>query len=114
MGALSAMATQTEIPLPTKSSSFPKKFELGFRDQPDPDFEASFKGMKILLAEDNLVNQKVACQQLKKFGIEVDVVCDGQQCLDALEGHRDDYDLILMDVQVRSFIVFPPSQITSV
>ena len=97
------MATHSDIPLPTKSSSFPKKFEWGPNDQPDPSFEASLRGMKILLAEDNLVNQKVACQQLKKFGTEVDVVSDGQQCLDALEGHRDDYDLILMDVQVRSF-----------
>ncbi|KAG0599532.1 hypothetical protein M758_12G159300 [Ceratodon purpureus] len=100
VSALSAMATHSDIPLPTKSSSFPKKFEWGPNDQPDPSFEASLRGMKILLAEDNLVNQKVACQQLKKFGTEVDVVSDGQQCLDALEGHRDDYDLILMDVQM--------------
>ncbi|KAH7424053.1 hypothetical protein KP509_12G087400 [Ceratopteris richardii] len=59
-----------------------------------------FKGVKVLLAEDNLVNQKVACQQLKKFGIEVDVVNDGQQCLDTLERSWDLYDLILMDVQM--------------
>ena len=58
------------------------------------------KGMKVLLAEDNVVNQKVACQQLKKFGTHVDVVSDGQQCLNALQKGRDDYDLILMDVQV--------------
>lgn len=65
--------------------------------------------MKILLAEDNLVNQKVACQQLKKFGTQVDVVCDGQQCLEALEGRRDDYDLILTDVQVWP-LFFPSSR----
>eukprot|EP00250_Pteridium_aquilinum_P014006 c21715_g2_i1 orf=1260-4529(+) len=59
-----------------------------------------FKGMKVLLAEDNLVNQKVACQQLKKFGIQVDVVSDGQQCLNALQKDWDNYDLILMDVQM--------------
>ncbi|KAI5081858.1 hypothetical protein GOP47_0001601 [Adiantum capillus-veneris] len=58
------------------------------------------KGMKVLLAEDNLVNQKVACQQLRKFGIEVDVVSDGQQCLDTLQRSWDVYDLILMDVQM--------------
>ncbi|MCO5560219.1 hypothetical protein L7F22_013830 [Adiantum nelumboides] len=58
------------------------------------------KGMKVLLAEDNLVNQKVACQQLKKFEIEVDVVSDGQQCLDTLQRNWDMYDLILMDVQM--------------
>ncbi|KAH7422099.1 hypothetical protein KP509_13G090600 [Ceratopteris richardii] len=59
-----------------------------------------FKGLRVLLAEDNLVNQKVACKQLKKFGTQVDVVCDGQQCLAALSINRDKYDLILMDVQM--------------
>ncbi|MCO5590676.1 hypothetical protein L7F22_044650 [Adiantum nelumboides] len=58
------------------------------------------KGKKVLLAEDNLVNQKVARQQLKKFGIEVDVVSDGQQCLDTLRQGWDNYDLVLMDVQM--------------
>ncbi|MCO5584120.1 hypothetical protein L7F22_038043 [Adiantum nelumboides] len=62
--------------------------------------EELFKGLKVLLAEDNLVNQKVACKQLKKFGTQVDVVCDGQQCLKALSVNRDRYDLILMDVQM--------------
>lgn len=61
---------------------------------------AQIRGMKVLLAEDNLVNQKVACQQLKKFGIYVDVVSDGQQCLNALQKSWDNYDLILMDVQM--------------
>ncbi|KAJ7564046.1 hypothetical protein O6H91_03G134600 [Diphasiastrum complanatum] len=63
-------------------------------------FAGFLKGMKVLLAEDNVVNQKVACQQLKKFGSVVDVVSDGQQCLNALQTKRDDYDLVLMDVQM--------------
>lgn len=62
--------------------------------------EGLFKGLRVLLAEDNLVNQKVACKQLNKFGTQVDVVCDGQQCLTALSVNRDKYDLILMDVQM--------------
>ncbi|KAH9327790.1 hypothetical protein KI387_007968, partial [Taxus chinensis] len=64
-----------------------------------PGNEVIFRGLKVLLAEDNLVNQKVACQQLKKFGSEVDVVGDGQQCINALQVDREKYDLILMDVQ---------------
>lgn len=99
--AIGALATNhSDVALPTKASSFPKKFDWGQKDESDASMEVLLKGMRILLAEDNLVNQKVACQQLKKFGTQVDVVCDGQQCLDTLEGHRDDYDLILMDVQV--------------
>jgi osomolarity two-component system sensor histidine kinase NIK1 len=99
--AIGALATNhSDVALPTKASSFPKKFDWGQKDESDASMEVLLKGMRILLAEDNLVNQKVACQQLKKFGTQVDVVCDGQQCLDTLEGHRDDYDLILMDVQM--------------
>ncbi|XP_024357551.1 uncharacterized protein [Physcomitrium patens] len=101
VGVLQSMAMENETtPPPTKSSSFPKKFEWSPNAQLDPNFEASLRGMKILLAEDNIVNQKVACQQLKKFGTEVDVVSDGQQCLDALERDRNGYDIILMDVQM--------------
>jgi PAS domain S-box-containing protein len=50
---------------------------------------------KILLAEDNLVNQKVAVQMLKKMGYEVDVAFDGEEALAAWK--RDNYDVILMD-----------------
>lgn len=106
VGAL-LTSNHSDINLPAKSSSLPKKMEWSQKDESDPNLEVLMKGMKILLAEDNLVNQKVACQQLKKFGTQVDVVCDGQECLDTLEGHRDDYDLILMDVQVISnFFLF--------
>lgn len=95
------------IPLPAKSSSLPRKLERSSSlEEQDPEFGAILRGMRILLAEDNVVNQKVACQQLKKFGTQVKVVNDGQQCLEALEGHRDDYDLILMDVQVRCLCQF--------
>ncbi|KAH7387639.1 hypothetical protein KP509_16G034300 [Ceratopteris richardii] len=66
-----------------------------------PESKDSFtKHMRVLLAEDNLVNQKVACQQLRKFGIECDVVSDGQQCLNALHKDWEKYDLVLMDVQM--------------
>ncbi len=91
----------SDLPLPIKLSSFPRNSDRDpSTEDVDPKFEGLLRGMKILLAEDNLVNQKVACHQLKKYGMHVEVVSDGQQCLDALEGHRDDFELILMDVQV--------------
>jgi len=52
----------------------------------------------ILLAEDNLINQIVATEFLKKRGHEVVVVEDGRQAVDALE-HRQ-FDLVLMDIQM--------------
>lgn len=56
------------------------------------------KGFKILLAEDNLINQKVAMRTLNSAGYDVDAVMNGEQ---AVRAHtQNHYDLILMDVQM--------------
>jgi CheY-like chemotaxis protein len=54
--------------------------------------------LKILVAEDNTVNQKVVQQLLAHLGYRADVVANGIEVLDALE--RQNYDVILMDVQM--------------
>jgi signal transduction histidine kinase/CheY-like chemotaxis protein len=54
--------------------------------------------LRILLAEDNAVNRKLALRLLERMGHQADVVEDGQAAVDALE--TTDYDLILMDVQM--------------
>ena len=53
---------------------------------------------RILLAEDNLINQKVALQILRVLGYRADVAQDGEEVLKLLE--TQSYDLILMDVQM--------------
>ncbi|MDE2507341.1 MAG: response regulator, partial [Planctomycetota bacterium] len=59
--------------------------------------------LRLLLAEDNAVNQKLAVRLLERRGHQVVVVDDGQQALDALEAARTSlnaFDLVLMDVQM--------------
>ncbi len=54
--------------------------------------------MKILLAEDNLINQKLAERVLEIFGYQVDLAENGQQAFDMMQ--KNGYDLILMDVMM--------------
>ncbi len=56
--------------------------------------------LKILLAEDNIVNQKVALNILARLGYGVEVATNGIEVLNRLQS--DNYDVILMDVQMPS------------
>jgi signal transduction histidine kinase/ActR/RegA family two-component response regulator len=56
---------------------------------------APLTGLRVLVAEDNLVNQKVVGNWLRKFGCTFEIVANGQLALDALR--RADYDMVLMD-----------------
>jgi len=74
-------------------------------DRPDPSHgpvtpgvETGAASYRILLAEDNAVNQKLMLRVLAKMGHAVDVVADGRQAVEA--ALRMEYDVILMDCQM--------------
>jgi hypothetical protein len=59
--------------------------------------------LRILLAEENPINQKVALRILERLGYEADIASDGQEVLERLE--RAPYDVIFMDVQTRRVVL---------
>jgi CheY-like chemotaxis protein len=59
---------------------------------------ASRLPLRVLLCDDNIVNQKVAARLLKQMGYRADIAANGLEALEALD--RQPYDLILMDVMM--------------
>ncbi|MDE6184033.1 MAG: response regulator, partial [Lachnospiraceae bacterium] len=63
--------------------------------------ESNFKGKKILLVEDNEINQEIAVEILKELGFIMDVADDGSVAVDKVKASNPgQYDLILMDIQM--------------
>ncbi|NJP04483.1 MAG: response regulator [Chloroflexaceae bacterium] len=63
-----------------------------------PQAEQFAPALRILIAEDNLFNQKVTVRLLERMGYTADLAVDGQEVLDRLQ--EQTYDVILMDVQM--------------
>lgn len=76
-----------------------KKRELLPHDKIIKDDFATFKGTKILIAEDNIINQKVIAGLLSTSGIDITIANDGQEALNILE-KESDFAIIFMDAHM--------------
>jgi len=68
------------------------------RPEPPAPAAAHTRAERVLIAEDNIVNQKVATSMLAKLGFRADVAANGREVLEALD--RQTYDIIIMDVHM--------------
>ena len=77
---------------------------------PTSQLETQFQNrVRVLLAEDNAINRRVAVQMLKRLGCMVDIAEDGQVALEALD--KKHYDLVLMDCQMPRLDGFEATRI---
>lgn len=60
--------------------------------------EGDHNCLRILLVEDNLINQKVAQKMLKRLGHDADLAVNGKEAIQALESHP--YQIVFMDIQM--------------
>jgi len=82
------------------TASFGKGSEVKARrpEAPRTLSPSSLASYRLLLAEDNIPNQKVALAILKRFGLSADIACNGREAIEALR--KTHYDLVLMDMQM--------------
>ena len=59
-----------------------------------------FQGSKILIVEDNFINQKIFLSTLNKSGIDITIANNGEESLDLLLTQKKEFDLILMDISM--------------
>ena len=80
---------------PDPAAAGPRSDEPSFAGTPAATRTAN---VRVLVAEDNVVNQRVVVRQLKKLGFNAHAVSNGREVLDALQ--RAPYDIILLDCQM--------------
>jgi len=59
-----------------------------------------FNGTKLLIVEDNIINQKVLTNILKPSGIKIEIANNGQEAVDMVKQAKDKFDLVLMDINM--------------
>jgi signal transduction histidine kinase/DNA-binding response OmpR family regulator/HPt (histidine-containing phosphotransfer) domain-containing protein len=63
-----------------------------------PDFRGMYAGQRVLLVEDNPINQYIAAETLRKLGVDVQLAANGAEAVEKVR--EEPFDLVLMDVQM--------------
>ena len=82
-------------------SRYPVEREVpdGYRGLQVPAFQCDrLGGCRLLLVEDDVINQEVACELLVDTGLQVEVASNGREAVDRVRA--GDYDIVLMDMQM--------------
>lgn len=66
----------------------------------DIDCFTYFKGSRVLIVEDNMINQKIIVSVLKQSGMEMEIANNGQEALDLLFHDKKQFDIVLMDISM--------------
>lgn len=74
--------------------------ELAHLEEADPTEVDRLAGVRVLLVEDNKVNQQVASGLLRKRGLEVTLAHNGRDALERLHAYPEAFDVILMDLEM--------------
>jgi signal transduction histidine kinase/CheY-like chemotaxis protein len=90
---------------PTKPSQLYRKISGIFSPSSTPrqaappeDHAYRLSELKVLVVDDNRLNQKVALRMLEKLGVAADLACDGMEGVEMAE--QNEYDIVLMDIQM--------------
>ena len=88
------------VSLPCPIANDPKESSFSQDLLPLDIFNKRYAGTKVLIVEDNKVNQTIVNKMCEKFGLASHAVEHGAECLQHLNEQPDHYDLILMDCQM--------------
>ena len=86
--------------LPRRLAVCVQRVMTGVRQAPESPVRHTFRfdGARVLLVEDNRVNQQVALELLRKTGVRVTLAENGREAIQMMD--REDFDLVLMDIQM--------------
>lgn len=100
LGSGSTFQFTVTLEIDSKATALSQREQSLVKENTPPNTPSEPKALRILLVEDNLVNQKVAAGLLKKWHHQVTIVDNGQEAVNKLCRDNERYDIVFMDMQM--------------